>query len=153
MSGATEDAARVAGHLEAIRRIMRESVWAAAQRHPVPLTPPQLRALEILVDDLRESGSGLSLSDLSRRMGLAHSTVSGIVMRLERRGLLRRATRPDDRRYLRIELTPPVREWLDRDLSASRLEPLTRALANATDAERASILDGLATLERLIHGR
>ena len=35
-------------------------------------------------------GDGLSVKELSRRMGLSHSTVSGIVDRLERRGLVAR---------------------------------------------------------------
>jgi DNA-binding IclR family transcriptional regulator len=44
-----------------------------------------VHALQVLVDEMRDRGSRLSLSELSRRMGLAHSTVSGIVTRLERR--------------------------------------------------------------------
>jgi DNA-binding MarR family transcriptional regulator len=47
----------------------------------------------------KPAGTGLSLSDLSEKMGLAHSTVSEIVGRLERDGVLRRTTRPEDRRY------------------------------------------------------
>ena len=145
-----EDAARIEAHLRAVRKVLRESIWSEARRYPVPLTPPQVLALRILVDHLREAGQGLSLSELSRRMGLAHSTVSGIVTRLERRGLLRRATRPEDRRFVTIELTQPVREWLDRELPSSRLRPLTAAIGRATGQERAAILDGLATLERLL---
>jgi DNA-binding MarR family transcriptional regulator len=147
---ALDDAARIAAHLEAVRRVLRESIWSQARRYPVPLTPPQVLALQILVDHLRDAGAGLSLSELSRRMGLAHSTVSGIVTRLERRGLLRRTTRPDDRRFVSIELTQPVKQWLERELPASRLRPLMAALGRATGRERAAILDGLATLERLL---
>ena len=146
----SDDAARVAGHLEAVRRVLRASIWAAAQSHPVPLTPPQVHALQVLVDEVRASGVGLSLSELSRRMGLAHSTVSGIVTRLERRDLLRRAPDPDDGRFVRIELTEPVREWVQRELPATRHRPLAAALAKASDDERAAILEGLATLERLL---
>jgi DNA-binding MarR family transcriptional regulator len=145
-----DDAARVAAHLEAVRRVLRESIWSEARRYPVPLTPPQVLALRILVDHLREAGQGLSLSELSRRMGLAHSTVSGIVTRLERRGLLRRTTRPDDRRFVTIELTQPVKEWVGHELPALRLRPLTAAIGQATEQERSAILDGLATLERLL---
>jgi DNA-binding MarR family transcriptional regulator len=147
---ALEEAARISGHLETIRRVLRESIWAAARRYPVPLTPPQIHALQVLVDELRESGHGLSLSDLSRRMGLAHSTVSGIVTRLERRGLLQRTPRPEDRRYVSIELTKPVREWVEHDLPAARLSPLAAAIAEATEEERAAIRNGLATLQRLL---
>jgi DNA-binding MarR family transcriptional regulator len=83
-------------------------------------------------------------------MGLAHSTVSGIAARLERHGLLSRTAQPDDRRYTRLELTEPVRDWLDRDLPAARLGPLADAMRNATDEERSAILDGLAALRRLL---
>ena len=150
------DAARAAAvvndHLETIRRVLRESIWAEARRYPVPLTPPQITALEVLVDHTRETGAGLSVSELSTRMGLAHSTVSGIAARLERHGLLSRTAQPDDRRYTRLELTGPVRDWLDRDLPAARLGPLVDAMRNATDAERSAILDGLAALRRLLPG-
>ncbi|HEX6678895.1 MAG TPA: MarR family transcriptional regulator [Actinomycetes bacterium] len=145
-----EDAARIEAHLQAVRRVLRESIWSEARRYPVPLTPPQVLALRILVDHLRDAGEGLSLSELSRRMGLAHSTVSGIVARLERRSLLRRATRPDDRRFITIELTQPVREWLEHQLPTSRLRPLVAAIGRATMEERSAILVGLATLERLL---
>jgi DNA-binding MarR family transcriptional regulator len=145
-----DEAGQVAGHLEAVRRVLHESIWSEARRYPVPLTAPQLMALRVLVDHVRDSGEGLSLTELSQRMGLAHSTVSGIVTRLERGGLLRRTTRPDDRRFTTIELTQPVRAWLDRELPTTRLRPLVAALGRATTGERATILDGLATLERLL---
>ena len=147
---AIQAAAVVNDHLETIRRVLRESIWAEARRYPVPLTPPQIAALEVLVDHTRETGGGLSVSELSTRMGLAHSTVSGIAARLERHGLLSRTAQPDDRRYTRLELTEPVRDWLDRNLPAARLGPLVDAMRNATDEERSAILDGLAALRRLL---
>jgi DNA-binding MarR family transcriptional regulator len=145
-----QDAARIEAHLQNIRRVLRESIWSEARRLRVPLTPPQVLALQVLVDHLREADEGLSLSELSRRMELAHSTVSGIVTRLERRGLLRRTTRPDDRRFVTIELTRPVKEWVGYELPALRLRPLTAAIGEATEQERSAILDGLATLQRLL---
>ena len=147
---ALDDARAISDHLAAIRKLLRESVRAQADVYPVPLTGPQVLALEILVDHARDAGEGLSLSELSRRMGLAHSTVSGIVTRLEQRGLLRRAAHPDDGRFVRIELTEPVKRWLGRDLPAARLAPLSEVLRNASKDERAAVLEGLATLERLL---
>jgi DNA-binding MarR family transcriptional regulator len=147
---AADDAARVAAHLDVIHQELRKAAWAAAREHPVALTAPQLAALQLLVDDLRAGSPGPSLKELSARMGLAHSTVSGIVSRLEGRGLVRRATRPEDRRTTRIELTEPVKRWVRNDLVATRLRPLEAALARATDSERAEIRRALATLERLL---
>jgi len=54
------------------------AVVARVRRLQVPLTPPQVRAMQVLVDQARDgrAGAGLSLSELSRRMGLAHSRVA-----------------------------------------------------------------------------
>jgi DNA-binding MarR family transcriptional regulator len=143
-------AAEIADHLQAIRRTLREAVWEQARRYPVPLTGPQLHVLQALVAEARATGAGLSVSDLSGRVGLAHSTVSGIVARLEDRRLLRRVTDPDDRRRTRVELTPRVRSWVDRELPAARQQPIAAALGRASPAERAEVTRGVATLRRLL---
>jgi DNA-binding MarR family transcriptional regulator len=137
-------------HLEAIRRILRDAVWAHARQLRVPLTAPQLLALQTLVEELRASNTGLSLSELSRRMGLAHSTVSGIVTRLEGRGLVQRVTQADDRRFVSIQLTEAVQDWLRDELPASRAGPVAAAMDAATREQRGVILEGLATLRRLL---
>ena len=106
--------------------------------------------MQVLVESARKEpdAGGLSLSELSEHMGLAHSTVSGIVTRLERLGLVQRRTRLEDRRYLRIDFTDRVREW--HDLPALGLGPLAAALELATEDERATVMTGLAVLERLL---
>jgi DNA-binding MarR family transcriptional regulator len=149
-AAAREAAARIAGQIQAIRRVLRESIWAQARDYPVTLTAPQVQALRIVVEHMRQAGAGLSLSDLSEQMGLAHSTVSGIVSRLERDGVLRRTTRPGDRRYTQIELTPEARQWVEQEMPAARLGPLETAIQKATGEELAAILNGLAILERLL---
>lgn len=145
-----DEAERIAGHLEAVRRVMQEAVWDEARRFPVPLTPQQVLALRTLVDQTRNSTRSLSLSELTEAMGLAHSTVSGIVARLEARNLLVRRSDPIDRRVTRIELAQSVKDWLAKDLPTRRTSPLTLALSEASPAERQRVLDGLATLERLV---
>jgi DNA-binding MarR family transcriptional regulator len=99
---------------------------------------------------MRRSGTGLSLSELSDRMGLAHSTVSGIVDRLQRDGVLQRTTRRDDRRYTQIEFTDAARQWIQHELPGARLGALEQVTQRATDDELAAILNGLDTLERLL---
>jgi DNA-binding MarR family transcriptional regulator len=83
-------------------------------------------------------------------MGLAHSTVSGIVDRLEQRDLVRRVPRRDDRRFVSIELTASVQKWLIDALPASRLGPLATAMDNATVSQREAIVGGVETLRRLL---
>lgn len=49
---------------------------------------------------------GLKVLDLSRKAGLEPSTMTGLLDRMERDGLLTRTPDPDDRRAQRICLTP-----------------------------------------------
>lgn len=93
---------------------------------------------------------GLSLKELSARMALSHSTVSGIVDRLEWRGLVGREPNPNDGRYSRILLSEEVRDYV-RQMSPSRsLGPIPRALRLASPEERSQIFDGVGTLRRLL---
>jgi DNA-binding MarR family transcriptional regulator len=146
------EAARVAATLDAIGRLIRQSVWAEARRMPVPLTPPQQLALRLLVKrmQMQPDAPGFSLTELSRSMGLAHSTVSGIIDRLERQKLVVRTPRSGDRRSPSIELAPAVRDWVEHELPARKLDPLAGALMRATDDEWKDILKGIGALERLL---
>lgn len=146
----TAEAAEIAAALDQIRRALRASIVEQARRLSVPLTAPQLLAIETLVDELRSSNSGLSLSELSKRMGLSHSTVSGIVDRLEARDFLRRVPREDDRRVVEVQLTEAVQRWLQLELPASRADPIVRALTAASTSDRAAIRDGVLALARLL---
>jgi DNA-binding MarR family transcriptional regulator len=83
--------------------------------HDLSLT--QLRVLAIL------RGRRLRMTALAEHLGLEKSTLSGLVDRAERRGLLERAPSVQDRRSVEVFLTPAgvtlaerggaqVREWL-----------------------------------------
>lgn len=109
------------------------------------LTMPQVGAIEELTRE-----DGLSLKELSNRMGLSHSTVSGIIDRLERKGLVGRRPDPDDRRYSRIFLSEEVKGYV-RDVVPTRtLGPILKALELAGAEERARILASIVTLRRLL---
>lgn len=108
------------------------------------LTVPQVSALEELAKE-----DGLSLKELSRRMALSHSTVSGIIDRLERRELVKRVANEQDRRYSRITLADKVKHYI-RDAVPRRLGPLLEALGRASADERREALSGLRTLKRLL---
>lgn len=86
---------------------------------------------------------GQSLKELSRRVGLAHSTVSGIVDRLEKRGMAERGPNPADGRASIIEVSKMVRDYMRDTYPAIALHPVTAALRRAKPAERAAILEGL----------
>lgn len=65
------------------------------------LTGPQVTALKLL-----EGFGTLSLSELGARMSAKSSTVTGLVDRMERDGLVRRRRSREDRRVIHLEATP-----------------------------------------------
>jgi DNA-binding MarR family transcriptional regulator len=64
------------------------------------LTPSEINALGNLADR-----AGRTVSELGAAMGARPTTLTGVLDRLERRGLINRAARPGDRRAVLIELT------------------------------------------------
>jgi DNA-binding MarR family transcriptional regulator len=129
--------------LNIIQRSMRQRLQAEFARGN--LTGPQRLVMSALVRT-----HGLSLKQLSEAVSLAHSTVSGIVDRLEKQGLINRQTHPTDRRISVLVASPPVREFLDTRMPELALHPLLEALRHASPTERRSITRGLNTLAKLL---
>lgn len=87
--------------MEAIRTLVRR--FSLAERADVAccgMTVAQAATLEALTDS-----NGLRLGELGRRLGIAPSTLSRNLDRLEDRGFVVRGPDPDDRRALRASLT------------------------------------------------
>jgi len=88
---------------------------------------------------------GLSVGELARALALHVSTVSNIVGRLERLGLVRRVRGGRDQRVVRLEATPEGRKALARaPKPASGL--LQQALARLAPARLAALNRDLAEL-------
>ncbi|WP_273842223.1 MarR family winged helix-turn-helix transcriptional regulator [Rubrobacter calidifluminis] len=151
MAGDTEDrdavlireAEEVTAHVHALPRLLRRSFEPDIARSG--LTAPQIRALDELTRE-----DGISLKELSSRMELSHSTVSGIVDRLEQKGFLWRTPDPKDRRYSCIFLSEEVKDYLRTEMPFRRRDPILRALALASPEERSQVLQGIRALRRLL---
>src|ERR1700733_813074 len=107
------------------------------------LSLTQLRVLAILRD--RQA----SMTDLATYLGLDKSTISGLVDRAEKRGLLRRTQNPLDGRGVDVALTARGVELAARGAAtvAHALSPLTKTLS-AAEARRLTAL-----LERMLGNR
>lgn len=81
-----------------------ESLWNASRLFFVrwDLSPSQFNILNLLEDQPQ----GLSQTELSRELLTHRSNVTGLVDRLEKRGLVLRQDTPHDRRAYRVVLTP-----------------------------------------------
>lgn len=128
---------------EATRRYQALPIDADIRRSG--LTMPQVSAITVLFDR-----GPLSLKDLSQELGLSHSTVSGIVDRLEQKGLLQREVDERDRRLTRISITDAVAGYVKEGLQEAQLGRLLPALRSATPEQRRKIREGLALLHSLI---
>ncbi|HEY3344052.1 MAG TPA: helix-turn-helix domain-containing protein [Anaerolineaceae bacterium] len=97
--------------------------------HPDPFRRADLLgALYTITDSDLTPLDDLSICELSRQMGLAQSTVSSLVERLERKQLVHRQSDPADRRFTRVCLSDEVRSYLGRSGQEKRLSPSSRAL-------------------------
>jgi DNA-binding MarR family transcriptional regulator len=76
------------------------------------------------------------LKELGKELGLAHSTVSGIVDRLGQKGLVERKTDEADLRFTRIVPTEAVRNFLKERWPSLESQPLAEALGKASGSEQ-----------------
>jgi MarR family transcriptional regulator, organic hydroperoxide resistance regulator len=137
------EAAEIARLLRAVRKQVEQPQNAATRG--TGLTMPQVSTLSVLFDR-----GPVSLKDLSRELGLSHSTVSGIVDRLERHGLARRSVDPTDRRVSLIEVTDQVDAYARKGYAESQAGRLVGALEAASPRQRTSILEALTLLDSLL---
>jgi DNA-binding MarR family transcriptional regulator len=105
-----------------------------AAEHDLSLT--QLRVLAILRD------RRIKMSELTNYLGLDRSTVSGLVDRAEKRGLLQRAPNPHDGRGVDVFLAPSGMRLAERGVAevAQSLAPMISVLTPAEGRRLASLL-------------
>ena len=108
------------------------------------LTGPQLTVLKLL-----ESFGDLSLSTLSERIRAQNSTVTGIIDRMEREGLVVRERSTEDRRVVKIRLTPKGAE-LAADIPVEPMEMFRAALASLSKDEVRDLLRILGKLAKKV---
>ena len=130
-------------HLSIIRQRLREPLETEFARGG--LTGPQRMVMEALV-----RSEGLRLKQLSAQVSLAHSTVSGIVDRLQARGMVVRTTDKTDGRATVIAPSPEVRDFVCNRMPQLAISPLAEALRGASNSEQATVLRGLRKLRALI---
>ena len=106
----------------------RRATKSEAREHG--LTGPQVTVLKLL-----EGVGDLSLSELSERIRARNSTVTGIVDRMRRDGLVTRERSKEDRRVAYIRLTPAGRK-MAKAIPVQPMEMFASALRALDDDER-----------------
>lgn len=111
----------------------------------INLTAPQ----GMLMGILAKHGK-MKVSDLSEELGLSNSTVSGIIDRLEKQGLVERTRSEEDRRVVYVSVTEETKKNTEKHFKCVEREFETM-VSEATPEELDEILNGLAVLERVLH--
>jgi DNA-binding MarR family transcriptional regulator len=120
------------------RRITKELARRA------DLTGPQLTVLKML-----EGLGDLSLSDLSERIRAQNSTVTGIIDRMEREGLVARARSTEDRRVVHIKLTERGAK-IASQIAVEPMEIFRTALESLSPGEMRDLLKILTKIARRV---
>ncbi|MBC7342089.1 MAG: MarR family transcriptional regulator [Clostridia bacterium] len=135
-------AVRIRELLQRIRQLSRDIL--AVYLDPYGLTVPQFMVLGELVQD-----PGLTLSQLASRLGMARSTISGIVDRLEAQGLLTRERDSQDRRTIHLELGKGMKDLSSKVLAIHK--QYMHDLASRLSAEEIeSIITALEILKEVL---
>ncbi len=120
------------------RRITKELARRA------DLTGPQLTVLKLL-----EEVSDLTLSELSEKIRAQNSTVTGIIDRMEREGLVVRERSTEDRRVVRIRLSPKG-QTLARAIPVEPMEIFKSALESLSSQEAHDLMRILAKIAKRV---
>lgn len=123
------------------RRVTKER----ARQHG--LTGPQVTALKIL-----EQVGELSLSELSAQMSAKNSTITGLVDRMERDGLVRRERSKTDRRIVRLRATDKGKR-IAAAVPVTAIEIFEGALGSLSSADRKELTRILLSLAERVRER
>ena len=108
------------------------------------LTGPQLTVVKLL-----EHLGSLSLTELSEKIRSQNSTVTGIIDRMEREGLVSRARSQEDRRVVHIHLTDKGAQ-LALDVAVEPMEIFRTAIEDLTPTETKELLKILTKIAKRV---
>jgi DNA-binding MarR family transcriptional regulator len=112
--------------------------------HDSGFTLPQISVISML-----EKHGEQKVSELSLKMGLSDSTVSGILDRLEQKNIIKRERTKDDRRVVKISLTGRSQKFC-KDFRQKKEKYFTQQLKSLSEQEIKDIIKGLEILNRVL---
>ncbi|MCF6459808.1 MarR family winged helix-turn-helix transcriptional regulator [Clostridium sp. Cult3] len=104
------------------------------------ITIPQFTALQILIYN-----GDLTIGELSQKMGLACSTITDLIDRMENNQLVVRKKDQKDKRVVRIEVLPIGYEIVEKVLE-ERIRFLESKMKGLSEQEKAALDEGLESL-------
>ncbi len=127
---------------------------AAAMRHMRQWPGGALSLVHVNVLAILDIDGPMPMGGLAEALDVSQASATGIVDRMEQRGLVERRRIDDDRRVVRVALTDEGRRLI-AGMAAERREHLAAMLETLTDAELEGFLLGTRALHRArarLHG-
>jgi len=128
--------------LKQVMNAMRQSM--EHEFREMHLTGPQGMLMGILAHS-----EEMKISDLSEKLGLSNSTVSGIIDRLEKQGLVERTRSEEDRRVVYVKVSSEYKKSVQARHNEFERK-FDTMMSRATPEELDTIRDGLKTLKIVI---
>jgi DNA-binding MarR family transcriptional regulator len=130
----------------ALRRISQAiDVWSRFLLQTYGLTSPQLATLREIM-----AGKNVSTGTLATALHLSQPTVTGILTRLEQRGLIARVRSENDRRSVVATVTEAGRELAERSPQLLR-DSFCQELRELPIEEQEQILTALQRVAQMMH--
>jgi len=108
------------------------------------ITVPQFTALQFLIYN-----KGLTIGELSQKMGLACSTITDLVDRMEKNNLVVRKKDEKDKRVVRVEVLPIGYEIVEKVLE-KRVRFLELKMEGLELEKRVALSEGLESLYKIM---
>lgn len=134
---------KIPGLIKDINMLMSQSIRAMFDESG--LTTPQI----MLMATLSKHGS-MKISELSEKLKLSNSTISGIVDRLENQGYVERVRNKEDRRVVHVSISEKSSKLTHSAIHEKLEADLTMKLDKAKPGEIEDIVKGLETLKSLL---
>ncbi|HBV89341.1 MarR family winged helix-turn-helix transcriptional regulator [Desulfosporosinus sp.] len=134
--------AKVANLFREVMMLFRSSMSKVFENSGI--TPPQGMVLGILSKDRK-----LKISELSTKLSLSNSTVSGIIDRLEKQGMVERVRSDTDRRVVYVRISPEFKE-MHQCFHSKFEQNIEHVMSKGTSEDLQKVCEGLSTLKKLL---
>ena len=139
------DLALAARAIEVVPQVIREMRGEFRSSQTSELSVPQFRVLA------RMGQGAVTNKELAELVGLSVAATSRLVRQLETQGWVRKSTGLEDRREVRLELSPDGRRNYER-ISARARQGIARRFAQLSHSEKAKLELGFDVLARVFAG-
>jgi len=126
-----------------VNKILKRSMSKSVE--DIGITLPQ----SLVIGTLTKFGE-MKITELSKKINLSNSTISGIIDRLEKQQLVVRTRSEKDRRIVYVKVTPKFGE-MHQGFHQKIEESLGELLSTGTPDEIEKIIVGLNTLKKILN--